>query len=152
MPDAPARVTAGEARLGTRAADAIRAAIRLAGGREVCFTGTVDAEGVVQGARPVARGDARSVLALPGFARRGEMLVHNHPSGLLEPSNADLEVAARLHDDGIGFAIVDNEATRLYVVVEVPRHEAEHPLDADAVADLLDAHGPIAAHLGRFED
>ncbi|MHB1312092.1 MAG: helicase C-terminal domain-containing protein [Gemmatimonadaceae bacterium] len=152
MPAAPARVTAGEARLGTRAADAIRAAIRLAGGREVCFTGTVDTAGVVQGARPVARGDARSVLALPGFARRGEMLLHNHPSGLLEPSGADLEVAARLHDDGIGFAIVDNEATRLYVVVEVPRHEAERPLDADAVADLLDAHGPVAAHLGRFED
>lgn len=145
-------MTAGEARLGARASDAIRAAIRLAGGREVCFVGTVDGEGIVQGARVVARGDARSVLALPGFAKRGELLVHNHPSGLLEPSSADLEVAARLHDDGIGFAIVDNEATRLYVVVEVPRHEPEHPLDPDAVADLLDAHGPIAAHLGQFED
>ncbi len=145
-------MTAGEARLSARASDAIRAAIRLAGGREVCFVGTVDAEGKVQGARVVARGDARSVLALPGFAKRGELLVHNHPSGLLEPSSADLEVAARLHDDGIGFAIVDNEATRLYVVVEVPRHEPEHPLDPDAIADLLDAHGPIAAHLGQFED
>jgi len=145
-------VTTGEARLGSRAADAIRAAIRLAGGREVCFMGTMDGEGIVQGARAVARGDARCVLALPGFAKRGELLVHNHPSGLLEPSGADLEVAARLHDDGIGFAIVDNEATRLYVVVEVPRSEPEHPLDGDAVAGLLDAHGPIAAHLGRFED
>ena len=78
--------------------------------------------------------------------------MHNHPSGLLEPSGADLEVAARLHDDGIGFAIVDNEATRLYVVVEVPRREPEHPLDGDAIAGLLDAHGPVAAHMGRFEN
>ena len=54
MPDAPARVTAGEARLGTRAADAIRAAIRLAGGREVCFTGTVDAEGTAAQLRVAA--------------------------------------------------------------------------------------------------
>ncbi|MEK6611483.1 MAG: helicase C-terminal domain-containing protein [Gemmatimonadota bacterium] len=145
-------MTVGEARLGARAADAICAAIRLAGGREVCFVGTMDGEGIVQGARAVARGDARSVLALPGFAKRGELLVHNHPSGLLEPSGADLEVAARLHDDGIGFAIVDNEATRLYVVVEVPRHEPEHPLDGDTIAGLLDAHGPVAAHMGRFED
>jgi ATP-dependent DNA helicase DinG len=145
-------VTAGEPRLGLRAADAIRAAVRLAGGREVCFVGTVDGEGIVQGARAVARGDARSVLALPGFAKRGELLVHNHPSGSLEPSGADLDVAARLHDDGIGFAIVDNEATRLYVVVEVPRREPEHPLDGDAIAGLLDAHGPVAAHMGRFED
>lgn len=145
-------MTAGEARLGARAADAIRAAIRLAGGREVCFVGTADGEGILQGARVVARGDARSVLALPGFAKRGELLVHNHPSGLLEPSHADLEVAARLHDDGIGFAIVDNQATRLYVVVEVPSREPEHALDPDAIAGLLDAHGPVAAHLGRFED
>lgn len=145
-------MTAGEPRLGARAADAIRSAIRLAGGREVCFTGTMDGAGMLQTARAVARGDSRSVLALPGFARRGEILVHNHPSGVLEPSEADLDVAARLHDDGIGFAIVDNEASRLYVVVEVPRVAAEHPLDADAIADLLDAEGPVAAHLGRFEN
>ena len=145
-------VTGGEPRLGARAAGAIRSAIHMAGGREVCFVGAMDEEGMLQSGGAVARGDSRSVLALPGFARRGEVLVHNHPSGVLEPSDADLDVAARLHDDGIGFAIVDNDATRLYVVVEVPRHEPEHPLDADAVADLLDADGPVAAHLGRFED
>ncbi len=145
-------MTHGEARIAPRVAHAIRSAIHLAGGREVCFVGAMDEGGLLQSARAVARGDARSVLALPGFAKRGELLVHNHPSGVLEPSEADLDVAARLHGDGIGFAIVDNEASRLYVVVEVPRADAEHPLDADEVADLLDAHGPIAAHLGRFED
>ena len=86
-------------------------------------------EGVVQTARVVARGDVRSVLALPGFASRGEMLVHNHPSGLLEPSGPDLEVAARMHDDGIGFGIVDNDATELYVVVEVPARDEFTALD-----------------------
>ncbi len=145
-------MTAGEPRIGARAAGAVRSAIHLAGGREVCFVGTMDTAGILVSARAVARGDARSVLALPGFAKRGEVLVHNHPSGVLDPSDADLEVAARLHDDGIGFAIVDNEATRLYVVVEVPRHLPEHPLDRNAVAGLLDADGPVAAHLGRFED
>ncbi|MHB8839816.1 MAG: JAB domain-containing protein, partial [Gemmatimonadaceae bacterium] len=145
-------MTHGELRILPRVANAIRTAIHMAGGREVCFVGAMDEAGMLQAARAVARGDARSVLALPGFARRGEILVHNHPSGVLEPSDADLEVAARLHDDGIGFAIVDNDASRRYVVVEVPRAAPEHPLDADEVADLLDAHGPIAAHLGRFED
>ncbi|HEX6630002.1 MAG TPA: hypothetical protein VF048_02885, partial [Gemmatimonadaceae bacterium] len=79
-------------RLSKAAAAAMRAAIRLAGGREVCFAGTLDGEGVVQAARVVARGDARSVLALSGFAQPGEMLLHNHPSGWLEPSPADMEV------------------------------------------------------------
>ena len=99
----------------------MRAAIRLAGGREVCFVCAVDADGRLTSARAVARGTAGEVLALPGVAQRGEMLVHNHPSGWLEPSDADLNIAARLHDDGVGFGITDNDVTDLYVVTEVPR-------------------------------
>ena len=139
-------------RLAPAAALAIRGAIRLAGGREVCFVGTVDDEGIVQSARVVARGDPVRVLALPGFAERGEMLIHNHPSGLLEPSDADLGVAARVHDDGIGFAIVDNLATELYVVVEVPRAAELVPLDAVEIDDLLGPEGPVATAHARYED
>ncbi len=130
----------------------MRAAIRLAGGREVCFVSTLDGDGVVQTARVVARGDVASVLALPGFARRGEMLLHNHPSGLLEPSGADYDVAARMHDDGIGFGIVDNDARALYVVVEVPRADEQTRLDPVAVAHDLGPDGPIARQHARYED
>src|SRR6185369_1587211 len=139
-------------RLSTTAALAIRAAIRLAGGREVCFACTLDSSNVVQTARVVARGDARSVLALPGFAEPGEMLVHNHPSGVLEPSHADLEVAARIHTDGIGFAIIDNEARELYVVVEVPRRRREVPIEGAAMQHDLGPDGPIARAHERYED
>ena len=130
----------------------MRAAIRLAGGREVCFVSTLNDEGAVQTARVVARGDVASVLALPGFARRGEMLLHNHPSGLLEPSGADYDVAARLHDDGIGFGIIDNDARALYVVVEVPRADSNTRLDPAAVARDLGPGGAIALQHARYED
>ncbi len=139
-------------RLAPTAARAIKTAIALAGGREVCFACQVDANELIVSARAVARGDSNSVLALPGFARRGEMLVHNHPSGNLEPSGPDLEIAARMHDDGIGFGIVDNAAERVYVVVEVPRAVDVKPLDADDTAALLGPDGPIAKSLGRYED
>ncbi|MBA3673253.1 MAG: helicase, partial [Gemmatimonadaceae bacterium] len=131
---------------------AMRAAVRLAGGREVCFVCGLDEEGVVTTARVAARGDVGSVLALPGFAKRGEMLVHNHPSGLLEPSGADHDVAARMHDDGVGFGIIDNDATRLYVVVEVPAVETRSSLDPDSVAHDLGPDGPIARQHLRYED
>ena len=134
------------------AASAMRAAIAMAGGREVCFVCTVDPEGVLQTARVVARGNVESVLALPGFARRGEMLVHNHPSGLLEPSGADYDVAARMHDDGIGFGIIDNLAAALYVVVEVPRAEEMERLDPRAIAHDLGPEGAIAREHLRYED
>ena len=130
----------------------MRAAIRLAGGREVCFVCTLDDDGVVLTARVVARGDVGSVLALPGFARRGEMLVHNHPSGLLEPSGADYDVAARVHDDGIGFGIIDNGATKIYVVVEVPQAAKQSRLDPKAIAHDLGPNGLIAKMHSRYED
>jgi ATP-dependent DNA helicase DinG len=118
----------------------------------VCFVSTLDEEGVVQTARVVARGDVGSVLALPGFARRGEMLLHNHPSGLLEPSGADYDVAARMHDEGIGFGIVDNDARALYVVVEVPPTSTLARIDPTSVAHDLGPEGPIATRHARYED
>ena len=54
----------------------------------------MDRDGVITGARVVARGTVEMVLALPAGARRGELLLHNHPSGRLDPSVADLNVAA----------------------------------------------------------
>jgi ATP-dependent DNA helicase DinG len=130
----------------------MRAAISLAGGREVCFVCAVNDEGVVQTARVVARGDVGSVLALPGFATRGEMLLHNHPSGVLEPSGADYDVAARMHDEGVGFGIIDNEAKALYVVVEVPAGKATTRLDPVSIAHDLGPDGLIAAQHTRYED
>ncbi len=134
----------GETRLARAAAAALRTAIKLAGGNEVCFVATLDEEGIITNARVVARGDVRSVLAIPGVAERGEMLLHNHPSGLLIPSDADNEVAFRLHGNGIGFGIIDNEATRVYVVTEVPRSAALVPVSADDVDVVLGPYGAVA--------
>ncbi len=135
---------AGEARLSRAASAAVRTAIRLAGGNEVCFVCGVDDEGVMTTARAVARGDVRSVLAMPGVAERGEMLLHNHPSGDLTPSDADRDVAARVHGNGVGFAITDNDAARVYVVTEVPRAAVKVLLDVDAIDVTLGPYGAIA--------
>ena len=130
----------------------MRAAIRLAGGREVCFVCGLDTHGVIQSARVVSRGGVASVLALPGVATRGEMLVHNHPSGDLSPSDADHDVAARLHDDGIGFGIIDNAASTLYVVVEIPEADDYTWLDLESIDHDLSADGPVARRHERYED
>ncbi len=132
--------------------ESFRKEIAAAGAREVSFVAELDADGTLVAARVVARGTVEAVLALPGVASRGEMLVHNHPSGVLEPSQADLTVAARLHDAGIGFGIIANDATSIYVVVEVPHAPSYQMLDAPAVADMLGADGPVASVLGQFED
>src|SRR4051812_41948171 len=148
----PASALPMTARLSPSAAKGMRAAIRLAGGREVCFVCGLDGKGVIQSARVVSRGGIASVLALPGVAERGEMLVHNHPSGELTPSEADQGIAARLHNDGIGFGIIDNAASSLYVVVEVPRDAQYNLLDLESLDHDLGAHGLVAQRHERYED
>jgi ATP-dependent DNA helicase DinG len=126
--------------------------ITRAGGREVSFVAQMDRDGVITAARAVARGTADMVLALPGGADRGEVLLHNHPSGLLEPSAADLNVAAGLHDAGVGFGILSNDASDLYMVVEVPRERPVVSIDPFDIIATLGEKGPIAAQLRRYED
>ncbi|MBA3258419.1 MAG: helicase [Gemmatimonadales bacterium] len=130
----------------------LAAEIAGAGGREVSFVSEVDRDGVVSGARVLARGTVDMVLACPGALVRGQMLLHNHPGGRLDPSNADLDVAARLHDAGVGFGIIDNGATELYVVVEVPRDRPVVPIDPFEVIHALGESGGVAAELGQYED
>src|SRR5207244_12809961 len=139
-------------RLAPAVRELVRAGIAAAHGREVSFVACPDANGLIVAARVVARGTVYAVLALPGIAVRGELLLHNHPSGVLEPSGADLGVAARLHDGGVGFAIVDNAVSECYVVVECPRPRATTRIDAIDVAGLLSPSGPVARALGSFED
>lgn len=130
----------------------MRREIAEADGNEVCFVAVVDEGGVVVSARAVARGTADAVLALPGVAERGQMLLHNHPGGRLEPSHADLNIAVRAHDAGVGFGIIDNAASRLYVVVEVPAGTPVVRLDPFEVIALLGESGPVARELGTYED
>jgi ATP-dependent DNA helicase DinG len=141
-------------RLAAAARTLLQDEIAAAHGREVSFVVRADPNGTLTDARVVARGTIDAVLALPGVATRGEMLLHNHPSGFLEPSGADLHVAARLHDEGVGFGIVDNDVATLYVVVECPRARTLTRLDSLDIANLLTESGPVARVLGSaaFED
>jgi len=139
-------------RLAPAVRELLRAEIAAAHGREVSFVARPDPNGLIVEARVVARGTVDAVLALPGVAVRGELLLHNHPSGVLEPSGADLTVAARLHDGGVGFGIVDNDVTDCYVVVECVRPRATTRIDPIDVAALLAPSGSVARALGSFED
>jgi ATP-dependent DNA helicase DinG len=138
--------------LTTETAAKLRREIAKAKGNEVCFVGSLDDAGFVVDARVVARGHRAAVLAAAKDAEPGQLLIHNHPSGQLDPSNADLEVAARLYEAGLGFAIVDNEATELYVVLQPPRSRELVPLDLDAIANTLAPGGPVSFAHPAYED
>jgi ATP-dependent DNA helicase DinG len=79
-------------------------------------------------------------------------MLHNHPSGEMEPSDADLAVAATLYEEGLGSAIVNSEATRLYVVVEPPEPRCVEELALEEIEGFLGLGGPLSQILPAFED
>lgn len=98
--------------------DLMSGAIADADGNEVLFLGKLDSDGIISLVEIGARGDENSVPAIFPHMSKGDVVIHNHPSGGLKPSEADLNVASLLGNDGIGFYIVNNEVTKIYVVVE----------------------------------
>ena len=138
------------------AADFLRAAIAEAGGNEVYFLGKVrwdeaQAVATLDEVEVFARGNTVSAPAILAGAESWDLALHNHPGGDLQPSQADLAVAAELGNRRVGFVIIDNEAERSYLVVKpFVRHEHQ-PVDVEEVRDILGPGGVLSKHLDGFE-
>lgn len=89
------------------------------GGNEVFFRGILNEDRIVSEVIPLARGNKYSVPAFLKRMKRNEVIIHNHPSGYLYPSDSDIEVANVFGNkkDG-GFYIINNEVNNIYVVME----------------------------------
>lgn len=124
------------------AAASLRDAIREAGGIEVFAVGEVDRKQVV-GIEVHARGTEDAVLALRSRPRHGQVVIHNHPSGDLRPSEPDMRLAGDFGEDGVGFVIVDNRVERSNWIVE-PAAKKAVPVDDDALAAFFEERLPQA--------
>ncbi|HOX93049.1 MAG TPA: JAB domain-containing protein, partial [Spirochaetales bacterium] len=113
--------------------------------------GQLDQDGYVAELGIAARGMEDAVPALEGFLDRGDVLIHNHPSGELQPSSADLEIASRAGHHGVGSFIVDNDVHEVYVIAEPVRKRALIALNPDQLASVLEPGGKLASRTGNFE-
>lgn len=136
------------------------AAVRLAryfisqnDGNEIVMVGKVDSDGKVCDLRRAAMGDAGSVPAVIATAAPGEILIHNHPSGNVNPSGADIEVAARAAEKSVGSYIVDNDVINIFPVVEriQPENAEIEPVDLEDVASIFSKNGRLAESDSAFE-
>ncbi|WGK68627.1 helicase C-terminal domain-containing protein [Candidatus Haliotispira prima] len=103
-----------------------------------------DSEFQVDFVEAAACGNEDSVLAHFPYMERGDVVLHNHPSGGVQPSDADLAVAGELAMQGIGFYIVNNQLTRICVVAKPVPERREQPLDLEQISDLLGTNGSLA--------
>lgn len=133
------------------AVNSLRRAIAEASGNEVFFLGATDPTARVVSVRVLARGNRDSAPAIVEVPRPGEVVIHNHPSGRLQPSEADIHVASLLGNQGVGFLIVDNGVERVYAVVEPSVPRTRERLDIQELRRLLAPGGAVARALPGFE-
>lgn len=105
-----------------RVAEKMKNEIEKASGNEVFFRGIPNGEGKVTDVEVIAAGNEYSVPALLNRMKKNEIIIHNHPSGVLIPSNEDISISSVYGESGGGSYIVNNEVDDIYVIVEPKRH------------------------------
>ncbi|MCM2359853.1 MAG: helicase [Geobacteraceae bacterium] len=129
----------------------MRGEIEDAGGNEVFFLGRTDEAKLVVAVEPLARGNRDAVAAILVATSFGDVVIHNHPSGRLTPSRPDIEIAGILGNNGVGFYIIDNDASRCYqAVAPFARRHAEL-LSFPEIERWYAPDGVLASHLKEYE-
>lgn len=134
------------------AASLMRQEIAAANNNEVFFCATLK-EDILEDVRVMARGNKFSVPAVVQ-AQTGQRLVviHNHPSGDLTPSGADITAASKLAREGIGFAIVDNSVSEVYILVEPAQRKLQASVSLQMVQAALGPGGYVAGIMRAYEN
>lgn len=130
----------------------IKRHIKETGGNEVFFVGQIDYSGVVVSVEAAARGNEHSVPVNFSEARKCSVLIHNHPSGKLIPSNADIGVASQASENAQGFYIINNDCSDVYVVVEPVKPKRIEKINLDEAALYISDGGPLSLQSEAFEE
>ena len=125
--------------------------IKNADEREVLFIGRADSSRFITEIDVIARGSDTSVAAVLHLANYGDVFIHNHPSGPIKPSDADVEIASLAAQSGVGSFIINNDASEIYVLVEPMEPPKISPISAERMLKLLDSDGHLANALDNYE-
>lgn len=129
----------------------LRNEIKDAHGNEVFFTGRLDAHSCVVQASVHSRGHESAVPVVSLEISMAQVLIHNHPSGRLKPSDADLAIASKAAQSAQGFYIINNDVNDLYVVVEPVKAKPSQKLDEDELSLYISSGGPLDKQSEYFE-
>ena len=131
--------------ISAKAMEDMRLEISESGGNEVFFRGIPDGEGLVSAVEVIARGNSSSVAALLNMMRKNEVIIHNHPSGVLIPSDEDVNISSMYGDVGGASYIVNNAVDDIYVIVPLKEFIK---IDVD---EYFGENGAIHKNFGKFE-
>lgn len=137
--------------LSADAIDEMRNAICEANGNEVFFAGRLDNKNIVETVEILARGNETAVPAVSRLSESIDVIMHNHPSGLLKPSQNDLTISANFEKQGICSYIVNSEVDDIYVIIEPLEKDKLNALDKKKIGALLMPEGGLSQKLKSYE-
>ena len=114
---------------------------------EVFFTGKTNDEGKIEKVEAKSWGNEECTVAVD--VPSGYVVIHNHPSGILTPSNQDLNIAAYLSRNGVGFFIVNNDCSFAHIVTKPATKEEK--IDIKQIKNYFGSRGLLSKKLGGFE-
>ena len=130
----------------------IRRQISAGSGNEVLFHGHWDdQQGLVVRASVLSRGNRQMTPALMNVVKSGDLVIHNHPSGKLTPSSADIMVASELGSQGVGSLIINNQVTEVYAVVEPLGAAKPEIINPEQVQKFFQPGGFLAERMPSYE-
>ncbi len=129
----------------------IRQEIAGNSGNEIFFHGKAIGGSKITEIEALAWGNETGTPALLERIAPQDVVLHNHPSGNLTPSEVDVQIASIVGNQGIGFYIIDNDVTDLKIVVDRYEQPEQILLDSRDIAGLLDEGSQIAGSLPGFE-
>ncbi|MGL4560682.1 MAG: helicase C-terminal domain-containing protein [Brevinema sp.] len=116
---------------------------------EIFFIGWVDRSGMVSEFETIAFGNDESVPAPLADGLKGDLVIHNHPSGDLRASNADINVASLLATKKLGFYIINNNCSEVNVVY---KPKVRIFLDEAQILSIFQKNGHLQELIGSYEE
>ena len=127
------------------AIDDMKKEIKKASGNEVFFRGIPSDDGIIVEVEVIARGNETSVAALINRMKKGEVIIHNHPSGFLVPSQNDIQISGVYGESGGGSYIINNDVDDLYIIVPLKK------MNKIDINEYFGEKGLIKSKIEKFE-
>ena len=112
-------------------------------GGEVFFGLYIEEDGAIVAADAICNGNEEAVLAPYEIAEKYNAILHNHPSSNIQPSPQDLQFAATLRNQGIGFFITNNKASKLNTVVPPILTHKSSKIPNGEIEEIFQINGKI---------
>ncbi|HPO49462.1 MAG TPA: helicase C-terminal domain-containing protein, partial [Spirochaetota bacterium] len=132
-------------------AEKVKYEIQDHSGGEIFFGCKIDENFTVIDAEPICFGTDSEVLAPYEIAKNFNAILHNHPSGNVKPSFQDMQYASYLQNEGIGFFITDNAASKITTVVPPIKLKDKDKIDAEDIEDIFSNNGKISKIKNGYE-